>query len=240
MTGMTAPDRGKKNLQLRLIRAAYERTADDFLKGIRDEDRLPLAFKRTRRYQRFRRVLRSEACGGDDPEIKRFLDPRPGMKFLDIGSGANLITRKLHEWPSEYYGVDISPKLIRVSKEFARRRGLATGGLRVADAADLPFPSRFFDIASAIGVLEYYDLVYIRRALREVHRVLKPQARFVVDMPNLAHPDIQTMIEYEGYLGRPRHSLPTRAEFEVELRKHFVVEGRNDSRIMTGYFVRRL
>ena len=159
------------------------------------------------------------------------------MKFLDVGSCANLICKKLHEWPSEYYGIDISSKLIKASQNFVKRNNINIGGLYVAEVAQMPFENNFFDICAVIGVLEYFDIEYIKKALKELHRVLRPQSKIVVDMPDFKHPDCSTMIELEGYLGRTRKNIPSNEEFEKEFKKLFSIE-RVDNQIMRSYFAR--
>lgn len=238
MKTMIAKGFGTKTSQLKIISKAYDRSVDRFRRGIKDEDLLPPEFKNSRRYRRLQKALSSAPCGSDDPKIRGYLNPRRGMKFLDVGSAANLIVKKLHAWPSTYYGVDISPKLIEASREYVRRSKVKIGGLFLADAVDMPFESGFFDICAAIGVLEYFDLPYIRHALKEFRRVLKTNGKIVLDMPNTDHPQVKTMIEFEEYLGRPRHGLPTNEEFEAELRKLFSVEDIDRSKIMAGYFAR--
>jgi ubiquinone/menaquinone biosynthesis C-methylase UbiE len=235
---MTRKSVGNKENQLETIRRAYDRTVDNFFNGITDEDLLPMEFKTSERYLRFHEILKSGSPGSADPKIKEYLDPKPGMRFLDVGSAANLIVRDLGKWPSTYYGIDISPKLVDASREFAKRNNIKIGGLYVADAAKIPFEDGYFDICAVIGVLEYYDIPYIRRALEEISRVLKPRAKIVVDMPNLDHPEIMTMVEFEGYLGRPRHHLPTSSEFEAELKRSFFIDEMDRSQIMTGYFAK--
>ena len=148
-----------------------------------------------------------------------------------------LDNEKLHEWPSEYYGIDISPRLIKASQNFIKRNNIKIGGLYVAEVAKMPFGNNFFDICAVIGVLEYFDIAYIQKALQELHRVLKPQGKIVVDMPNFDHPDCNTMIELEGFLGRTSESVPSNEEFEAELKKLFSIE-RIDAQIMTSYFAR--
>lgn len=222
--------------QLEKIRRAYDETVDRYFAGIEDEDLLPAEFKGSERYKRLRRILESDSCGSDDPRIKDFLKPRPGMKFLDVGSGANLIRKNLHAWPSTYFGIDISRKLIAVSRKFARSRKIRVGGLYLAEAAKTPFADNFFDICAVIGVLEYYDLPYIEKALKEIHSILKPHGRIVVDMPNGEHPEITTLYEFEEYLGRPRCRVPAPVDFENKLAEFFVIKKIDRSKIMTGYF----
>lgn len=227
----------KSRDQINVLRKAYDQTVDNFEAGIEDEDLLPEEFKTSQRYQRLKDALTVDACGSDSLEIFRHLCPKKGMLFLDVGSCANLITKKLHEWPSTYFGIDISPKLIQTIQSFVKHNKITIGGLYVADAAELPFNDNFFDICAIVGVLEYFDIHYIKSALKEVHRVLKPQSKLFIDMPNPSHPDCATMIELEGYLGRTRTNVPTPGEFEVELDKFFSIEKIKRS-IMNGYFAK--
>ena len=136
-------------------------------------------------------------------------------------------------------GVDISPALIEAMQGFAASHQIAIGGLHVAEVADLPFDADSFDIAGVIGVLEYWTLDYTARSLIELHRVLKPGARMVVDVANLAHPLVETMFQLEDYLGRPNVPKP-RAAFERLLTPLFAVDRVDDSHVMLKYFVRAI
>ncbi|MDH5683671.1 MAG: class I SAM-dependent methyltransferase, partial [candidate division WOR-3 bacterium] len=166
--------------QLDIIRRAYDKTVDYHKKGINPLTVVPEKFKR------FQTTYHS--CNSGQPAIKKYLKPKPGMRFLDVGSSANLANYRLDHWSATYYGIDISPELIKAMKNFVLRENIRIGGLYVADIAKMPFKNNFFDIAAAIGVLEYYDIAYIKKALKELNRVLKPEAKMVLDMPSLRHP----------------------------------------------------
>ena len=194
-------------------------------------------FKSSPEFRAFQRERRG--CNSGDPENKKYLAPQPGMRFLDGGSCANLASYRLDKWPSRYYGVDISPRLIHAMKEFAAREHITIGGFWLADIADLPFEDNFFDIGAVIGVFEYCPLSYIGMALRELNRVLKPDGRVVLDFPNLDHPHIETMFRLEEYLGRPNVANP-KAPFEQFLTSLFSIERIDASRLMLKYFLRRL
>jgi len=224
--------------QVQRVKKAYDDAVDHYHNGIEDEDLLPKKFKNSARYKRLMKILQSATFNSACPEIKKYLSPRKGMIFLDVGSCANLIGKKLYKWPSTYYGIDISPKLIRVTQNFVTKKNIKIGGLHVGEVAKMPFENNFFNVCAVIGVLEYFDIRYIKKSLSELHRVLKPGAKMVVDMPNLEHPDIHTMIELEEYLGRPRHNLPSNEQFEKEMKKLFSIDRIDDSRIMKVYFVR--
>jgi len=228
---------GKK--QLNKIRQAYDLTVEEYKNKIDPMDKVPEKFKKT---MGFKKLMKdAEKFGGSGQlEDKKFLNPKKGIKFLDAGCCANLFIHRLDKWPSKYYGVDISPALIKAMKNFIKRKKLKIGGLYVANLAKLPFKDNFFDITSCIGVLEYFELPYIKKALKEFHRVLKEDSRLVLDMPNENYPHFKTMIKLEAYLGRSRGEVPSRTEFEKELKKYFAVTRilSSKSRVMNEYFLR--
>ena len=195
--------------QLEQVRRAYDLTVEQYRSGTDWLSQMPEAFKNSAEFQ----ALMQEPCNSGAPENRQYLDPQPGMLFLDVGCCANLANHRLDQWPSTYYGVDISSALIETMQGFAASQQVPIGGLHVAEITDLPFDADFFDIADVIGVLEYCTLDHIKCALVELHRVLKPDARMVVDIPNLAHPLVETMFQLESYLKRPNVPKP-RAAFE--------------------------
>jgi len=220
--------------QLERIRQAYDLTLEQYRTGTDELAGVPEAFKNSSEFQS---LMRKPGNNSGAPEDRQYLEPQPGMRFLDVGCSANLANYRLDQWPSTYYGVDISPALIEAMQGFAASHQISIGGLRVAEAADLPFDADFFDIAAVIGVLEYCTPDYTERALVELNRVLKPDARVVLSIPNLAHPLVETMFQLEEYLGRP--NIPkSRAAFERLLTPLFAVDQSDDSGVELKYFVR--
>lgn len=220
--------------QIKILRKAYDQTVDNYHRGIKDLDLLPNEFKKSSEFIKFRNA--KHTCHSGEPDIKKFLNPKKGMNFLDVGSCANLINHSLYKWPSTYYGIDISKKLVQVMKNYVSKNNIKIGGLFVAEVAKIPFGSNFFDIAACIGVLEYFDKDYIAKSLQELQRVLKLKGRMVIDFPNLRNQDTKTMIKLEEYLGRSRYNLPTIQTFEKELKKLFIVDGKKDKSVMIKYF----
>ena len=223
--------------QVQIIKQAYDKTVEDFNCGKADLDYLPDSFKNSEKFKRFINAISS--CNSGDHRIKYYLNPKEGMNYLDCGSCANLISYKLYEWPSLYFGIDISHKLLTITNAFVRTNKLNIGGLFIADISNLPFTNNFFDIASAIGVLEYYEVDYINLALKELNRVIKQNGKLVIDMPNEDHPDVLTMIEYENYLGRTRNKIVSKNEFIKALNEFFIIDYIDDSEVMMKYFLWR-
>jgi len=218
------------------IRKAYDLTVEQHRRGINPLDNVPDDIRHSSFFQSFRSG--SISSNSAAPDIKEYLQPQTGMRYLDQGCSANLVNYHLYEWPCIYYGVDISPALIEAMRNFATGHHLHIGTLQVAEISKLPFPDRFFDIASTIGVLEYCSLPYVRKALKELARVLHPGSRTVLDIPNRAHPDARDMSRLERFLERPNY-LHSRPRFELAMSDDFIMDKIDDSGVMIKYFVRR-
>ena len=219
--------------QLEKIRRAYDLTVEQFRKGINPMESVPGDIRNTDFFQSMDSVTENNSAAAD---IREYLSPEKGIKFLDAGCSANLANYILGEWPSTYYGVDISPALIEAMKGYAEVNNIDSGGLYVADISSMPFENSFFDIAAVIGVLEYCTLEYIDQALQELHRALKPKGKAVIDIPNSDHPHAADMQRLETYLERPNF-LHSRFDFEHLLKSLFQIDNTDDSRIMIKYFV---
>ncbi len=222
--------------RLEKVRRAYDLTVEQFRKGIDPLESVPDDIRNTDFFRSMGTVMTLNSAAAD---IREYLSPETGMKFLDAGCSANLANYNLGEWPSTYYGVDISPALIAAMKDYSEINSISIGGLCVADISSLPFENNFFDIAAIIGVLEYCTIEYIAHALRELHRVLKPGVKAVLDVPNPAHPYALDMQRLEIYLARQVFLHP-RSDFENLLESHFNIEKTDDSQVMIKYFVRSL
>lgn len=102
-----------------------------------------------------------------------------GMRVLDIACGtgepAMSIATKL-SGTGEVIATDISPEPLKVGEARAQQRNLTNISFRLADAHQLPFDDRQFDrVTSRLGLMFFADLP---KALREIHRVLKPGGQF--------------------------------------------------------------
>jgi SAM-dependent methyltransferase len=222
--------------QLERIRMAYDLTVKQYELGIDPLNGVPDHLRNAPEFQTFIAEA-SEACHVGASDVREYLAPKSGMVFLDVGCGAGLKTHRLYEWPSLYHGVDISPGLISAMRRYVTNNAIEVGALHVADAATLPFEDGYFDIAAMIGVLEYATPDYAKNALGELHRVLKPQARVVLDIPNMSHPHVDLMFSLEQSLGRPQYEH-NRAEFEDTLSGHFEIESVNAALVTLKYFCR--
>ena len=95
--------------------------------------------------------------------IHRHLDPGPGMRILEIGSGRGYLTRWLDEAGANATGIDANAEV--ASRAVAR-------DIRVMGAERLEFPNAEFDAIVAIHAIEH--IPDIESAFAEVARVLRP------------------------------------------------------------------
>ena len=112
-------------------------------------------------------------------DFLRALDPKPGERVLDIGSGPGFLAAAIADAvrsPGAVHGVDISEPLLAVARAHCADRPWVE--FHRADATQLPFPDRDFDAAISTQVLEYVRDV--DAALAEIHRVIRPAGRVVI------------------------------------------------------------
>lgn len=110
------------------------------------------------------------------PGFARFEEAR-GKKVLEIGVGAGSDFVNWARHGAEATGVDLTEHALRLTGERLQREGLRAE-LRLADAEHLAFPDESFDLVYSWGVLHHTPDT--RRAIGEVHRVLKPGGRALI------------------------------------------------------------
>jgi len=122
---------------------------------------------------------KSAAMGKQVTEaIVEYAAPQPGMKVLDVASGTGepAITLAMRVGPRGHVtALDLSAELLEIAKGRAQERDLKNFAVQQGDAHQLPFAENSFDLAtSRFGVMFFGD---IQRALGELRRVLRPNAR---------------------------------------------------------------
>ncbi len=110
------------------------------------------------------------------------LNPRKGMKVLDIGSGNGETVLTIAEKvkpTGKSVGVDFSPEGIALARERAKERRLeSVTEFHQANAIELPFPDNTFDaVISECVVCLIQDK---QKTLNEKVRVLKPGGRVIM------------------------------------------------------------
>jgi SAM-dependent methyltransferase len=104
--------------------------------------------------------------------MRRMLDPRPGERVLDLGSGAGKFALYAASGGAHATGVDVAPFFL---PRAAREIDLVLGDLR-----RLPFRKGAFPKAYTLDVLEHLDEDGVRDVLLETRRVLGSSGQLFV------------------------------------------------------------
>jgi ubiquinone/menaquinone biosynthesis C-methylase UbiE len=94
---------------------------------------------------------------------------------LDIGSGDGQTTIGLYEHYNKQgtiYGVDLSQKMVDKANEAKKKLGYDSIQFIKGDAESLDFPNNMFDVVISTFTFQFFPDKL--KALREMHRVLKP------------------------------------------------------------------
>ena len=98
--------------------------------------------------------------------------------LLEVGLGAGHLIPPLERAGWTVHGVEPAPAMLELARE---RAPASAGRLKAARAEELPYANDSFDVAVAVGVLEYTDM---ERSLPEISRVLRPGGRAVLCLRN--------------------------------------------------------
>jgi ubiquinone/menaquinone biosynthesis C-methylase UbiE len=110
-------------------------------------------------------------------DLLRREDPADGPLVADIGCGSGVVSRELIRLGYDVTGVDFSEPMLETARKIP---GLK---LQVGDVEHLPFESNAFDKIICLGVIG--NLPDERKALAELHRVLKPRGTLILTVRNL-------------------------------------------------------
>ena len=116
-------------------------------------------------------------CGAPIPA----LDPQPGETVLDLGSGGGIdvfLAAKQVGPTGHVIGVDMTPSMLELARENARKGGYANVEFREGRLESLPVDDGSVDAVTSNCVI---NLVPDKRAVfAEIARALRPGGRFVV------------------------------------------------------------
>jgi ubiquinone/menaquinone biosynthesis C-methylase UbiE len=100
-----------------------------------------------------------------------------GLRVLEIGCGLGTDGAQFAEAGADYTGVDLTEAAVELARKRFETFG-TTGKFETADAEQLQFEDNSFDLVYSHGVLHHTPDT--AKAIREVHRVLRPGGRAMV------------------------------------------------------------
>lgn len=121
-------------------------------------------------------------------EIDRHTADLRGRTILDYGCGRGEMSMKyLRHGADKVAAIDISEVYVEDLRQQAKAAGIAPGrcDFRAMDAHQLDFPDQSFDLVVGYGILHHLDPEV---AFAEIHRVLKPNGRVLLQEPLADNP----------------------------------------------------
>jgi len=216
--------------QLVIIANAYDKLIESGRKGIVQNKILPDYILNDPDYPEWKSGKeKGNHRGSENKDIKDYLMPEPNMKFIDLGCCLNLMFKGYSEWSSMYHGVDISKETIQLLNEYVIENGLSIGKLICGSMHETPFENNFFDIGTCIGMLEYFEEDFIKKVINEIHRIIKPNGKFAICIPNINSPSCNIMFLIEEYKERPCKFNILPNEFEKMLDNLFEIEKKDNN-----------
>lgn len=134
--------------------------------------------KTTDNYDKYYDTAQGRIVGRIEKEaIYSYLEPRTGLKLLDIGCGTGHYSIDLARMGLEVIGIDVSQAMLKKAQAKATEAGV-TMHFTEADALCLPFADETFDLVLSADSMEWVADFPV--ALQEAYRVLKTGGRLVV------------------------------------------------------------
>jgi len=119
------------------------------------------------------------AAGDDLAVLVEYVRPQPGMRVLDVATGAGHTAAAIAPRVAHVVALDIAPAMLARTQELAAARGLLNVTTALMDVESMDFPDASFDVVtSRIAPHHFLD---IDRAIHEVARVLRDGGAFVVE-----------------------------------------------------------
>lgn len=146
------------------VRAAYERIASAY------DERIPGGSPADDLFTDSERAFVLGRIGPDD-------------EVLDVGCGTGRLAVPVATRARAVHGLDLTPAMIRVAAENARRAGVQVV-LHEADMRHLPFPDQRFDVAMSHLALMHVDRSERPAVFAELSRVLRPGGRLLIGVKN--------------------------------------------------------
>jgi ubiquinone/menaquinone biosynthesis C-methylase UbiE len=145
--------------------------------------------------------------------------PQPGWQVLDVATGTGHTAFALAPYVQHVIATDLTPAMLDEARKLQATLGIGNVEFRTADVHHLPFSDASFDLlTSRIAPHHFSD---IRRALREMARVLRPGGRLVIDDRSIPEDDFvdQTMNQLDTY-----HDPSHVREYRPSEWQHMLVE----------------
>lgn len=109
----------------------------------------------------------------------------PVERFLDLGCGSGDLTVSIAERGADCVGIDFTPEMIEIAVQHAEARNVAEKcSFIVGSVLDCDLEGESFDLAAALGLIEYFSFEQTRRLLERCQGALTRGGGLVVESRN--------------------------------------------------------
>lgn len=170
------------------------------------------SFKKKNKFKAFIRGLLFFNIETKDPFFSL-----PG-RMLDIGCGSGSFLHAMREKGWETYGVEVNTAAAELGRKSA---GLEIISGNLLDAA---FPENHFDYIRLNHSFEH--LLNPNEILMEIYRILRPDGKVLIGVPNIDGLNARIFKKYWWYLGAPVHpfNYSVRTLSYIVEKHHFVID----------------
>lgn len=102
-------------------------------------------------------------------------------KVLDLGSGSGRHISKIKK--GQMYLVDFSKEMLKLANKKAKQKKIKIE-TKQGEFFDIPYEDEFFDYAISISAIHCLKKKYHKKAIKELHRVLKKGAKALIGVWN--------------------------------------------------------
>jgi SAM-dependent methyltransferase len=110
--------------------------------------------------------------------LDRYASLLKGRRLLEVGCGLGFESVEYMKRGVRVTASDLIPRAMRLARLLFEHEGVEPEDVRVEDVLDLSFADNTFDAVVATGVVHYTPDP--ARAMREIHRVLKPNGLAII------------------------------------------------------------
>lgn len=116
------------------------------------------------------------------PKFVSILKKNNAKRILDLGSGSGRHIVYLAKSGFDAFGIDIAEEGIAITRSWLKKENLRAN-LKIGNIyKKLPYPDNFFDAVISTGVICHNNIQGIRRMIKEIERVLKPEGFIFINV----------------------------------------------------------
>lgn len=125
-----------------------------------------------------------------------------GERVLEVGFGTGLAFPNLHDLYKEIHGIDLTADISAIESVFKSFN--IPLFLKEGDVTKMPYADNTFDTVLLVSILEHLKADELKKAMFEIHRVLKPGGQMVYGTP-VEKPFMVFMFRMLGHNIRDEH-----------------------------------